>query len=67
MNTAFIVLLVVFVALTATMLVRGIITMARGKDITGERSNKLMSYRVAFQAAAIVVVIVLMLLARQTG
>ncbi len=64
MQTAFIVLLVVAVTLTATMLVRGVVTMARGKDITGEQSNRLMSYRVAFQAAAIVIVVILMLLAR---
>ena len=65
MNTAFIILLVIFVILTATMLVRGVITMARGNDFSGEQSNKLMSYRVAFQAAAIVVVVILLLLARQ--
>lgn len=65
MNTALIVLLVIAVILTATMLVRGIITMARGKDITGEQSNKLMSYRVGFQAAAIVIVVILLLIARQ--
>ncbi|TRW14702.1 twin transmembrane helix small protein [Glacieibacterium frigidum] len=65
MNTALIVLLVIAVILTATMLVRGIITMARGKDITGVQSNKLMSYRVAFQAAAIVIVVILLLIARQ--
>ena len=64
MQTAFIILLVVAVLLTATMLVRGVITMARGQDITGVQSNKLMSYRVAFQAAAILIVVVLMLLVR---
>ena len=64
MQTAFIILLVVAVLLTATMLVRGVIVMARGKDITGEQSNKLMSYRVAFQAVAVLIVVILMLLAR---
>ena len=64
MQTAFIILLVVAVLLTATMLVRGVITMAQGKDVTGVQSNKLMSYRVAFQAAAIVIVVILLLLAR---
>lgn len=67
MQTAFIVLLIVMVVLTATMLVRGVITMARGKDITGVQSNKLMSYRVAFQAAAIVIVVILLLLTRANG
>ncbi len=63
-NTIFIILLVVAVLLTATMLVRGVIVMARGKDITGEQSNKLMSYRVAFQGLAILIVVILILLAR---
>ena len=63
-NTIFIVLLVVFVLLAAAMLVRGVIVMARGKDITGVQSNKLMSYRVAFQAGAILIVVILLLLAR---
>lgn len=63
-NTIFIILLVVAVLLTAAMLVRGVIVMARGKDVTGEQSNKLMSYRVAFQAVAVVIVIILMLIAK---
>ncbi len=63
-NTIFVVLLVVAVLLTAAMLVRGVIVMARGKDITGEQSNRLMSYRVAFQALAILIVVILILLAR---
>ncbi len=63
-NTIFIILLVVAVLLTATMLVRGVIVMARGKDITGEQSNKLMSYRVAFQGLAILIVVILIMLAR---
>ena len=65
MQTAFIILLVVAVVLTATMLIRGVITMAQGKDITGVQSNKLMSYRVAFQGAAVLIVVILILLARQ--
>ena len=63
-NTIFIVLLIAAVILTATMLVRGVIVMAQGKDITGAQSNKLMSYRVAFQALAILIVVILILLAR---
>ena len=63
-NTIFIILLVVAVLLTATMLVRGVIVMARGKDISGVQSNKLMSYRVAFQGLAILIVVILILLAR---
>jgi hypothetical protein len=49
---------------TAYVLVRGIITMARGKDITGAQSNKMMSYRVAFQALAIIFIVILFLINR---
>jgi hypothetical protein len=42
--------------------VRGIITMASGKDITGEQSNKYMWRRVQFQMLAVLLVIVLMLM-----
>jgi hypothetical protein len=46
------------------MLARGIFVMARGKDITGVQSNRLMSYRVGFQALAIVIIIILFLINR---
>ena len=44
---------------TLAVLARGIIIMARGKDVTGQQSNKMMSYRVAFQALAIIFIIIL--------
>jgi hypothetical protein len=47
---------------TAYVLVRGIITMASGKDITGEQSNKYMWRRVQFQMLAVLLVVVLMLM-----
>ena len=56
MDTFIIVLIVIAAIATATVLVRGVLTMARGKDITGEQSNKLMSYRVAFQLLTILLV-----------
>ena len=48
--------------LTAYVLIRGIMTMASGKDITGEQSNKLMSLRVLFQAITIMLVLLLLVL-----
>ncbi len=49
---------------TLAVLARGIIIMARGQDITGEQSNRMMSLRVALQALAIVFVIILFLINR---
>ncbi|MFC3714349.1 twin transmembrane helix small protein [Sphingoaurantiacus capsulatus] len=64
MNTFIIVLIVLAAITTAVVLVRGIINMAQGKDIGGKQSNKLMSYRVAFQLLTILLVLALFLLAR---
>ncbi len=62
-------MLIIFMVLAALatlgVLARGIIIMARGKDVTGKQSNKMMSYRVAFQALAIVFIIILFLINRQ--
>jgi hypothetical protein len=46
------------------VLARGIIIMARGKDITGEKSNRMMSLRVALQALAILFIVILFLINR---
>jgi hypothetical protein len=67
MNTFIIVLIVLAAVATATVLVRGIVTMARGKDITGEQSNKMMSYRVAFQLLTIILVVILVFVMRSQG
>lgn len=67
MQTALIILMVLAALATATVLVRGIVIMARGKDITGVQSNKMMGYRVGFQALAIVFIIILFLLNRPAG
>ncbi len=59
MNTFIIILIVLAAITTAVVLVRGIITMAQGKDIGGKQSNKMMSYRVAFQLLTILLVLLL--------
>lgn len=64
MNTLLIVFIVVAALATLFVLARGIVIMARGKDITGEQSNKMMSYRVGFQLLAIIFVVILFLLNR---
>jgi ABC-type nickel/cobalt efflux system permease component RcnA len=60
MNTFIIILIVLAAITTAVVLVRGVITMAQGKDIGGKQSNKLMSYRVAFQLLTILLVLLLL-------
>lgn len=62
MKAFVIILIAVGALLTAYVLVRGIMTMASGKDISGEQSNKLMSLRVLFQAITIILVLVLLAL-----
>jgi hypothetical protein len=49
---------------TLAVLARGIIIMARGKDVTGEASNRMMSLRVALQALAIFFIVILFLINR---
>ncbi|MDO9489993.1 MAG: twin transmembrane helix small protein [Sphingomonadaceae bacterium] len=60
MNTLIIILIVLAAIATAVVLVRGVITMAQGKDIGGKQSNKMMSYRVAFQLLTILLVLLLL-------
>ncbi|PZU49959.1 MAG: twin transmembrane helix small protein [Sphingomonas sp.] len=62
MNGFIIALIILFALATAYVLVRGIITMAQGKDITGAQSNKYMSMRVGFQALTILLVILLLVI-----
>lgn len=58
-------LILIFAAAAATLyvLVQGVIGMASGKDITGQRSQQLMRKRVLFQAVAIVLVVLFLLVA----
>ena len=64
MQTLLIILIVLGAGATLYILVRGVIGMAQGKDITGQRSQDLMRKRVLFQALTIVVVILALLLMR---
>lgn len=62
MNTILIALIVLAAAATAYVLIRGIVTMAQGKDVSGVQSNKLMAARVVFQGLAILLVIILFMI-----
>jgi FlaG/FlaF family flagellin (archaellin) len=64
MQTFLIILIVIGALATLYVLVRGVITMAQGKDITGQRSQELMRKRVLFQALTIVVVVLALLMMR---
>lgn len=59
MNALLIALIVLFALGTGFVLIKGIVTMAQGKDISGQQSNKLMSMRVVLQMLTIALVIIL--------
>ena len=64
MQTTLVIFMVLAAVATLGVLARGIIIMARGKDITGEKSNRMMSLRVALQALAILFIVILFLINR---
>ncbi|HXH53952.1 MAG TPA: twin transmembrane helix small protein [Sphingomicrobium sp.] len=63
MSTLMIILLVIAMAATAYVLVRGVIAMASGKDVTGEQQQNWMRKRVMFQAVAIILVALILIMA----
>jgi len=65
MQATLIIFMVLAALMTLGVLARGIIIMARGKDVTGQQSNKMMSYRIAFQALAIIFIVILFMINRQ--
>jgi len=63
MNTILVILLILAAGATLYVLVKGVIGMAQQKDITGRRSQDLMRKRVLFQAIAILIAVLILLLA----
>ena len=63
MNTLLLILLLLAMGATAYVLVRGVMNMASGKDLTGEQSQAWMRKRVMFQAIAIVIVVLILIVA----
>ena len=57
------ILIILMAGATLFILVKGVVGMAQGKDITGMRSQQLMRKRVLYQAVTIVLVILFLLLA----
>jgi Hypoxia induced protein conserved region len=67
MDTLLLILIALAALATLYILAKGVIGMAQGRDITGQRSQQLMRKRVMFQAVAIVLVILFLLLAGGRG
>jgi hypothetical protein len=63
MRIPLLILLLLAMAATAYVLVRGVVGMASGKDLTGQESQKWMRRRVLFQAIAIILVILILVVA----
>jgi hypothetical protein len=57
-------LLVLFAGATLFVLIKGLVNMAQQKDPTGQRSQALMQKRILFQAIAIIIAILLLLVMR---
>ena len=60
MKVVLIILIVLGALATLFVLIKGVIGMAQGKDITGERSQALMQKRVKYQAITILLAIALL-------
>ena len=63
MNSFLFILLLIAMAAVAYVLVRGVIAMAQGKDVTGEVQQGYMQKRVLYQGIAIVIVILILFMA----
>jgi len=67
MRPALLILLILAMGATLYVLVRGVIAMASGKDLSGEQSQKWMQRRVLFQAVAIIIVVLILIVAGSSG
>lgn len=63
MSTFLLILVALFAFATLFVLIKGVVGMAQGKDVTGQRSQDLMRKRVMLQAVAIVFVILFLFVA----
>ena len=67
MTTIMVILLLVAMGATAYVLVRGVMAMASGKDVTGAQQQAWMRKRVLYQAVAIVIVALILILVGASG
>ena len=63
MQTLVVLLIVAAAIATLVVLIKGVVGMAQGRDLTGQRSQQLMRKRVMFQALTILLVVLLLLMA----
>ena len=63
MTLPLIILLVLAMAATGYVLVRGVMAMASGRDVTGEQQQNWMRKRVLYQGLAIMIVALILLVA----
>ncbi len=63
MNSLLFILLLIAMAAVAYVLVRGVIAMANGRDVSGEVQQGYMQKRVLFQGIAIVIAVIILLIA----
>jgi hypothetical protein len=61
MSTFLFILIIIAAGATLFVLAKGVIGMANGRDVTGERSQNLMRKRVMYQAVAIVFIMLFLL------
>ncbi|MCA1652765.1 MAG: HIG1 domain-containing protein [Sphingomicrobium sp.] len=67
MSILLILLLVAAMGATAYVLVRGVIAMASGKDVTGQQQQDWMRKRILYQGVAIVLVVLILMVAGARG
>jgi hypothetical protein len=63
MNVTLIILLLLAMAATAYVLIRGVMAMASGRDVTGQQQQNWMRKRVLFQGAAIMLIALILIVA----
>ena len=67
MKVVLIILIVLGALATLFILIKGVVGMAQGKDITGQRSQELMQKRVMFQAITILLAVALLAVMSNSG
>lgn len=67
MRFPLLILLLIAMGATAYVLVRGVIAMASGKDITGQQQQNYMRKRVLYQGVAIFIIVLILVVAGQAG
>jgi hypothetical protein len=67
MDTFLFILIAIAAAATLFVLAKGVIGMAQQKDLSGQRSQALMRQRVLYQAIAIVLVVLFLMVAGTKG